>query len=163
MSQAAHIAEGLQECLGKPDLYWFVSYVTAVEGLTAEQAARVPAPRFNSIWGVTLHLTLCQRFAKAVISGEPADPAVFFSEGVWPAIREPGSEAAWQQAKAGLLAANRALAECAAAVPDERLDDPATGGFKRYQYLQGHLAHNSYHMGEIVSIRHMLGLWLENT
>jgi hypothetical protein len=164
MSETTHLAEALVDLFAQPDLFWYTSYPAAVDGLTAEQAARVPAARFNSVWGVTLHLKLCQRYALCLLRGERVDAASFFSEGAWPAIHQAGSVEAWEQAKTELLAVNRALSECAAALPAAVLEDEiAPGQFKRYQYIQGQLAHNSYHLGEIVSIRHMLGLWLEKT
>jgi hypothetical protein len=164
MSESAHLAEGLEEFLGKPDLFWFTSFPNAVEGLTAAQAARVPAARFNSVWAVTLHLTLCQRYALCLLRGETVDAAAFFSEGAWPAVQRPESEEDWQRAKAELLEVNQALAHIASTVPPGDLEEQIMPGmFKRYQYIQGHIAHNSYHLGEIVSIRHMLGLWLEKT
>lgn len=164
MPEAAHLAEALNDFLVKPDLFWFISYLPAIEGLTAEQAACVPAARFNSVWGVTLHIALCQRYALCLLRGEKVDAAEFFAEGAWPPIKQPGNEDAWRQAKEELLAVNHALSECVAGIPAEALEgEIVPGQFKRFQYIQGHLAHNSYHLCEIVSIRHMLGLWLEKT
>lgn len=164
MTEASHLAEALEGMLATPDLFWFISFPAAVDGLTSEQAARVPGPRFNSVWGVTLHLTICQQFALAVLRGEPVDANTFFSNGVWPSMSAPQDEAAWQKAKADLLVANHALAECVAGLSNQALEqDLPVVGLKGYQYVQGHLAHNSNHLCEIVSIRHMQGLWLEKT
>jgi hypothetical protein len=164
MSEASHLAEALEGLLAPPELYWFVSYPAAVDGLTAEQAACVPGPRFNSVWGVTLHLTICQQFALAVLRRETIDVNAFFAEGAWPPVRDLQDAAAWQRAKSDLLAVNHALAECVAGLPDEALEQPLPYvEMKCYQYIQGHLAHNSNHLCEIVDIRHMQGLWLEKT
>jgi hypothetical protein len=132
-----------------------------VEGLTAEQAAAVPGPRFNSVWGVTLHLTLCQQFALAVLRGEAVEASTFFLEGAGPPVHDPKDAEAWQKAKADLLAMNHALAECVAGLSAAALEKelPAVK-MKGYQYILGHLAHNSNHLNEIVSIRHMQGFWL---
>ncbi len=162
MSEATHLAGALEGLFSAPECFWFVTFPAAVEGLTARQAACSPGPRLNSVWGVTLHLSICQRFALAVLRGDPVDVKTFFAEGAWPPVGEPGDEAAWQQAKAGLLAANHALAECVARLSDPDLEkELAPVGMKGYQYVQGHLAHNSNHLSEIVAIRHMQGLWLE--
>ena len=162
MSEASHLAKVLEGLLVTPDLSWFVSYPAAVEGLTAGQAACVPGPRFNSVWGVTLHLTVCQQFALAVLSGDTIDVNDFFANGVWLAVRDPQDATAWQTAKAGLLAANHALALCVAGLSNEALEKELPYvGMKGYQYIQGHLAHNSNHLCEIVTIRHMQSLWLE--
>ena len=39
----------------------------------------------------------------------------------------------------------------------------STGRPRRDQIIHGMIAHNSYHACEIITIRHMLGLWLERT
>jgi uncharacterized damage-inducible protein DinB len=162
MPEAFHLAEALNDFLVKPDLFWFTSFPNAIEGLTAEQAVQVPAVRFNSVWGVVLHLTLCQRYALTLLGGEAVEASEFFVEGAWPAVPQPVSEAAWQQAKEELMAINRALSACVTSLSTEALEElVAPGQFKGYQYIQGQMAHNSYHLCEIVNIRHMLGLWLE--
>lgn len=164
MSESSHLAEALEGLLATPDLLGFVSYPDAVAGLSAEQAACAPGARFNSAWGVTLHLTICQKFALAVLRGETIDMAAFFPEGVWPMVHDPQDEAAWQEAKSDLLATNHALAECVAGLSGEDLEkEHPFFGLKGYQYIQRQIAHNSNHLNEIVSIRHMQGLWLEKT
>lgn len=164
MPESTHLAEALEGLFALPEGHWFVSYPAAVTGLTAEQAACAPGPRFNCIWGVTLHLTICQQFALAVLRRETIDVNAFFAEGAWPRVSDPHNEALWQKAKADLLAANHALAECVAGLPDETLEQSLPFvEMKGYQYIQGHLAHNSNHLCEMVDIRHMQGLWLEKT
>jgi hypothetical protein len=164
VSEASHLAEALEGLFATPDLFWFVSYPAATEGLTSEQAAAVPGPRFNNVWGVTLHLTVCQRFALAVLRGEAAEASAFFPEGTWPPVHNPQDTEAWEKAKADLLAVNHALAECVAGFSSEALEKELPSvGMKGYQYILGHVAHNSNHLNEIVSIRHMQGFWLEKT
>jgi hypothetical protein len=42
------------------------------------------------------------------------------------------------------------------------LDSPISAWNEtKAQTIQGIIAHNSYHICEIISIRHMLGLWIE--
>lgn len=164
MSESTHLAKALDELFSTPDCVWFVSFPAAVEGLTAHQAATSPGPRLNSVWQVTLHLCLCQRFALAILWGDPIDVDTFFAEGVWPPVHDPEDEAAWQQAKAEALAANHALVECVAGLSEADLEkELAPVGMKGYEYVQGQLAHNSNHLSEIVTTRHMQGMWLEKT
>jgi hypothetical protein len=162
MSETTNLSETLEGLFTTPDYYWFVSYPAAVEGLTAEQANCSPGPRFNSIWAVTLHLNACQRFALAVLRGDPIDMAALFPEGIWPPVRN-ASESAWEQAKVDVLVANHDLAACIAGLADESLDRELPIGMKSYAFIYGHLAHNSHHLNEIISLRHMQGLWLEKT
>jgi hypothetical protein len=164
MPETSHLSEALEGLFANPEFYWFVTFPAAVEGLTARHAATRPDPRFNSVWGVTLHLTICQRFALAVLRGDPVDVNAFFPEGAWPTVRDPADEAAWQKAQKELLAVNHELAECVAGLSEADLEkELAPIGMKSYQYIQGHVAHNSNHLCEIVDIRHMQGLWLEKT
>jgi hypothetical protein len=163
MSESQHLARSIEELFATPDSYWFLSYPAAVYGLTAEQAACAPGPRFNSVWGVTLHLIICQRFAAVLLRGEPVDAATFFAEGAWPPLRD-SSAMAWEEAKTAVLEANRDLAAAVSACSPEALDAALpVVGMQAYDYIQGHLAHNSHHLNEMISIRHMLGLWLEKT
>lgn len=164
MSEASHLAEALEELFSNPDLVLFNSYPSAVDGLTAEQASCPPGPRLNCVWEVTLHLTICQQFALSVLRGDAVDTNTFFAEGAWPPICQPWDDAAWEEAKASLLAANHALAVCVSTYPSKKLEQrlPIVGS-KAYAYIQGQVAHNSHHLNEIISIRHVQGLWLEKT
>ena len=164
MSETTHLAEALAGLFSAHECFWFVTYPAAVEGLTALQAASSPGPRVNSVWGVTLHLSLCQRFALAVLRGEAVEVNEYFAAGAWPPVRNPEDESAWQQSKADVLAANHALAESVAGLSDADLEkELAQLGMKTYQSIHGQLAHNSNHLCEIVATRHMQGLWLDKT
>jgi hypothetical protein len=164
MSEASHLAGALEGLFSAPEFYWFPTFPAAAQGLTADQAAASPGPRLNSVWGVTLHLTVCHRLALALLCGDPSDMNVVLAEGMWPPIRDPGNEAAWQQAVTELLALNHVLAECVAGLSDTDLErELAPTGMIRFQFIQGQLTHNSYHLSEIVTLRHMQGLWLEKT
>lgn len=164
MSESSHLAEALERLFSNPDLLLFNSYPSAVDGLTAEQASCAPGLRLNSVWGVTLHLTICQQFALSVLCSDAVDTNIFFAEGAWPPVRLARDEAAWAQAKAGVLAANHALALYVSALPYEKLEQPLPiVDVKTYAYIHDQVAHNSHHLNEIISIRHMQGLWLEKT
>jgi hypothetical protein len=162
MTETAHLAEAIAGFFGVPNLYWFTSFPDAVKGLSAQQAACIPTPRFNSVWAVTLHLTLCQQFALAVLRGKTIDGNEFFAEGAWPSIGVSCNETDWEAAKANVLTVNQALSDCIAGLPDAALEQNLPYvGMKGYQYIHGQLAHNSHHLNEIISIRHIQGLWLE--
>jgi len=73
-------------------------------------------------------------------------------------------EAAWEAVVERCLEGNCELAEATAALSDEALAAPlAPGRAAPWQLVQGIIAHNAYHTCEVISIRHMLGLWLERT
>jgi hypothetical protein len=164
MSEAQHLAEALEGLFANPENGWFTPFSVATAGLTAEQAAHVPAERFNSVWAVANHVRFCQEVALRRLRGLPVDRAALGAEDDWPPVGEPADEDAWQTARERALAVNRELAETVAGLSGEELAQPfAAGRAARYQLVQGLIAHSGYHACEIISIRHMQGLWLERT
>lgn len=161
MSEAQHLAEALIVVLsGNND--WFTPLVIAVDGLSAEQAAEIPAPGFNSIWMVVKHMRYYEDFLLCRLRWD-ADECERTVEGEsWEVVEPPFDESAWKADIERLLWVNRQVAEAVALYFDDELEEPyAPGEASRQQVVQGIIAHNSYHTNEIISIRHMLGLWLE--
>jgi hypothetical protein len=77
---------------------------------------------------------------------------------------DPPGQEDWEASQAQMLRANRDLAEYVRSLSDEALQRPvAEGRPTPYQVIQGIIAHNSYHTCEVISVRHMLGCWLERT
>jgi hypothetical protein len=56
MSEAQHLADSLERLFSNPKSGVFAPFITVTDGLTAAQAATVPAPRFNSVWAVVNHV-----------------------------------------------------------------------------------------------------------
>jgi uncharacterized damage-inducible protein DinB len=159
MSEAQHLAAALESYFSRSDNGWFTPFTVAVDGLTAEQAAQVPALRFNSVWAVVNHVSVCQErilYGLKGMRGEGLDDD-------WPPPPNPPTEAAWQAARDKAIRLNRELAESVRALDDKDLDQPHQPGHQdtRRQLIQGNLVHNGYHTNEIISIRHMLGWWVE--
>ncbi len=163
MSEGEHLADALEGLFENPENGWFMPLVKGIEGLTAQQAATVPAPRFNSVWGVVNHVRMCNEFALHRRQGHPVDVDTSSEAYWWPSPGDPRDERAWQEARDCAIAVNRQVAAYIASMSAEELDQPAgSGPTKRYQLLHGMIGHNSYHACEVITIRHMLGLWLEN-
>jgi hypothetical protein len=133
-------------------------------GLEPAQAARVPAPRFNSVWGVLNHVRFWQEYGFLRLQGQEVDRLALGADDGWPPPPEAPEAAAWEADCQRALEANRALTDLVASYREGDLDTPyAPGRPARYQLIHGIIAHNSYHSCEIISIRHMLGLWLAQT
>jgi hypothetical protein len=163
-TEAKHLAEGLEIYFTNPEHGWFQAFVTAVSGLTAEQAARVPAERFNSVWAVVNHVRYWTDFMRLRMLGEKVNPEDLGGNDGWPLPADPPTEEAWQAAVAAAVTAVQTAAAVVAKFTAKELNSaPAEGWPIRAQVVQGMLAHNSYHTCEIISIRHMQGLWLEHT
>ncbi|HEV8192840.1 MAG TPA: DinB family protein [Ktedonobacterales bacterium] len=164
MSEAQHLAEALEVLFTGETPGWFSPIATATDGLTAEQASTVPRERFNSVWAVVNHVRFWQEAALRQLQGQEVDyPALGSEDGSgWPPAGEPGDEAAWHAARARALEANAALATYVAGLTEADLDTSLGEGEAwntRRHLVYSMLAHNSYHTCEIISIRHMQGLW----
>src|SRR5215471_8408648 len=98
MSEASSTAESLELLFTSATPGWFSPFAAATEGLTAQQAATVPAPRFNSVWGVANHVRYWQEAALLQLQHLPVESAALGSAdgSGWPPIADPTDEAAWQ-------------------------------------------------------------------
>jgi hypothetical protein len=164
MSEASHLADALLGLYAAADHGWFTPITVSTEGLEPEQAARVPAPRFNSVWGVVNHLRFWQEYGFLRLQGQDVDRATLGADDGWPPAPEGPDASAWEADRRRALESNRTLTDLVASFRDSDLGEPyAPGRPARYQLIHGIIAHNCYHSCEIISIRHMLGLWLERT
>lgn len=160
MTEAQHLADALEGLLVNPDSGWYAVFPQAVGCLTAEQAATEPAKGFNSVWKVVNHIAYWQEYFLRLLKNWKFDPKELGED--WLPIPDPKDEVAWQEAVKRVIDINMQLVEDVESMLDEELDQPIQNGkSKRYQYLMGLIAHNSYHICEIISIRHMQGLWVE--
>lgn len=164
MSEGNHLADAMVELLTNPEGGWFTPVIVAIQGLSAEQAAQVPAERFNSAWGVVNHMSYWLEYLLLRFRGEPVEKLKEQGREDWKPIEKPYTEEAWKADCDRLFAVNKELAELVKGLSDKELDESyAEGKAKRCQVIQGIIAHNCYHTNEVISIRHMLGYWLERT
>lgn len=162
MSEANHLAVAVQDFYSNPDNNWFMPIAEGIKGLTAEQAAAIPAKGFNSVWAVVNHVRFCQEVILNRLKGESEEHTTFGEGEDWPPVGDPLDEGAWNEACAKALEVNQEFAKVVAAIKPEMLEKPwKPGKAERWKMIQGIIAHNSYHACEIISIRHMQGLWLE--
>ncbi len=96
MSEAERLAEALKGLFVRPDHGWFTSIPVAVADLTAEQATKVPAPRFNNVWAVVNHVWFWQQVMLLRLRGEPAERKALGAEDGWPPAGDPTDDQAWR-------------------------------------------------------------------
>jgi len=164
MSESTHLSDAIERFYTSPHNGWFASTTSAIQGLTAEQAAKVPAEGFNCVWAVLEHMRYWMEYMLLRLQGVVVDRASFM-EGVedWSAMPNPPSEVAWQAEQRWAAEALQKFTETVAHLSEEELNAEVNPGKpKRWQIIQGVLAHNAYHTCEIITIRHMQGLWLED-
>ena len=139
---------------------WQPPLATAVQGLTAEQAAWKPSPERHSIWQIVRHVILWKRDVLQAWAGHPSDFEQM-TEGDWQ--EAAGDQAAWEvdvQALHDIYAEFRQRLEV--------LDDEGLQRAFRWQQatqpqavvlrlLRG-FTHDIYHAGQIQYLRALQGI-----
>lgn len=166
MSGLNHLADVIETHFTRPEPSSFVHFIVVSDGLTGEQAAQVPGERFNSVWSVTNHIAFWMEYTRVALVDEPFDLADWDLEevgGGWPPIG-PVSDERWHAARQRALGCSRALAAAARDLDESTLEMPLEKlfGGTPYQALFSIYGHNCNHTAEILTIRHMLGLWVDH-
>jgi uncharacterized damage-inducible protein DinB len=132
------------------------SLISAIEGLSAEDASKHSIEGAHSIWELVHHLGSWNAIVLKRLRGEDVEVT---SERDWPPVWEV-SETAWRRAVENLSDSHLRLRQFAATIEDEELDrrDIKTSGAStsRYVVLHGIIQHNLYHAGQIVILRKTL-------
>jgi uncharacterized damage-inducible protein DinB len=147
----------LREMLVEPIVY--LAPGKTLEGLTPDQADQRIAAGTHSIAEILAHMTFWQDWFVTRCEGTPA-PMVTKAALGWPAVT-PGS---WPTLHPRFFAS---LERAAAFDNDGRLDNPVTPAMEfpaiaHYTIRDTitHVAiHNAHHLGQIILLRQMLGLW----
>jgi uncharacterized damage-inducible protein DinB len=133
----------------------------ALEGLSGEQAAAKPHGLPHSIAEIVAHMLFYQDLVNNVTTGAPLMLPRHASEG-WPAVAVDG----WDSLRERFLAALRRGEELTgnAAALSRRLLPEGQEFFGFEKHTAGSLmadiaAHNAHHLGQVVTIRHLLGAW----
>jgi hypothetical protein len=135
------------------------SFDTAVGGIPPEVRGIQPAGLPYSPWQLLEHLRLTQRdkldFCRDSAYEEPTWP-----EDYWPGSVAPPSEEAWEQSIAGFRADLDALKQIAAGpAPDLFAMIPHGSGQTYLRELLLVADHNAYHLGQLVIVRRLIGVW----
>lgn len=166
MSTGSALADALERHFSLPAHVAFSNFALVSDGLTAAQASSSPGARFNSVWNITNHVWYWQEMLLRLLQGQtPAHTDLGAPDGSgWNMASAPGDEAAWAADRVRAMDGNKALARFVAALSDSDLDGRLEAwNCARHQAVNSILAHNSYHTCEIISVRHMLGFWIEHT
>ena len=131
----------------------------AVKGFAPEQAGLRPAGAKHSAWELLEHMRIAQHDILGFsLSADHVSPK--WPEGYWPAQPGPANKADWQDA---VRAFERDLAQFT-----DLIRDPAQDLYQRFPWGDGQTLmrealliadHNSYHLGQLVLVRRLLGIW----
>ena len=136
-----------------------VDFEQAVGGLPAKlRGVRAPKAPFT-VWRLVEHIRIAQ-WDILEFSRDPKHVSPVWPDGYWPASDAPPNAKAWD---ASLAAFRRDLRQMQALV-----QNPGTDLFARIAHGTGQTIlreallvadHNSYHLGQIVLLRRLLGAW----
>jgi uncharacterized damage-inducible protein DinB len=131
----------------------------AVEGLSPALRGKRPSNFPHSAWELLDHIRRTQRdlleFCTNPKYHEPKWP-----DDYWPGSPEPPNDAAWAECLAAIRADARALADFTtrnAATLTEKI--PHGTGQTYLRTILVAVDHASYHVGQIVAVRRLLGAW----
>ena len=137
------------------------SLEAVVKDFPADKRGVVPERLPHSAWQILEHLRITQRdilnFSAPPTGGYQP---MLWPDDYWPAKAEPPTPRAWEQTVAALLG-DRANFE-------QLLTKPQADLYKPFQWGQGQnllrealliADHHSYHLGQLVELRRLLGIW----
>ena len=155
MTRAQRLAKHIQRTVKGP-MWHGPALANALEGVTHEHAAARPIPGAHSIWEIVLHATAWADIARARVNGQrTGDPA---PDEDWPPVRAVGPDD-WRHAVDQLHASHNLLAADVRKLGDDALDSAV--GELEYSVdvlLHGVVEHGTYHGGQIVLLRKMVGV-----
>lgn len=136
-----------------------VSFDDAVKGVPEQIRGIVPENMPYSIWQLVEHIRIAQ-WDILEFSRNPGHQSPPWPEGYWPKEPAPKDDEAWKHSIAQIKK------DCAEFIkllkrPDADLFEPFTHGDGQHLFREALLIadHTSYHTGEIVAVRRMLGAW----
>ncbi len=135
-------------------------FEATVRDLPPKLRGRRPESVAHTLWQLVEHLRIAQWDILEFCRGSDHDSRSW-PEGYWPADEAPPDVAAWDES---LAAFRRDLAAMCDLVADPGTDltAPIPWGERHHTVLQQTLIladHNAYHLGQLVSLRRLLGAW----
>ena len=138
-----------------------VDFESAIKDLPVEMRGKVPAGLAHSAWQVLEHMRITQRdilnFSAPPTGGYHA---LQWPEAYWPESVEPPHVHAWEQTVAAIVS-DREKFEALLLRPEADLYKPFRWGDGQNLLREALLIadHMAYHLGELVVLRRLLGIW----
>jgi hypothetical protein len=135
-----------------------VPFEQAVAGVPEDVTGVIPPAAETSLWQQLEHLRIAQ-WDILEFSRDPAHVSPQWPEGYWPTAAAP-AEGAWQESIDRVLA-DRAAMVALVSDPEADLHTPFAHGSGQTLLREALVVadHNSYHVGQIVLLRRLLGCW----
>lgn len=129
-----------------------VSWERALDGLSAEQAAQVPAGLPHSVANIVAHVAYWQTYLLAVFAGDDPTTVEHAAQG-WP----HQTETDWEALKSIFFGDLDTLS--AHARDEAFLELLDRKGRPRTVPLTSFAGHGLYHLGQVVTVRQLIGAW----
>lgn len=151
------IKQQLVKLLEKSEAH--AGFDAAVAHFPPEKRGIKPPGATHTAWELLEHLRLAQEDILE-FSRDPSYESPAWPEGYWPKTPEPPDAAAWDNSIASYKRDAAAVAQL--------ISDPASDLLKPFTHGDGQtlfrealvlLDHNAYHVGELVMLRVILGIW----
>ncbi len=138
-----------------------IDFETTLANLPQEFQGKKPEGAPHTPWQLLEHMRIAQGDILE-FSRDPEHVSPKFPEGYWPDSEAPPDEGAWQESVTSFAADLQAMADLVA--------DPSTDLYARIPHGSGQTIlreallvadHNAYHLGQLVLLRRLLGVWIE--
>ena len=138
-----------------------VDFENVMTNLPRESQGKKPEGAPHTPWQLLEHMRIAQGDILE-FSRDPKHVSPKFPEGYWPNSEAPPDEGAWQESVTSFAADLQAMADLVA--------DPSTDLYARIPHGSGQTIlreallvadHNAYHLGQLVLLRRLLGVWIE--
>jgi len=136
-----------------------LDFDSALDRFPPERAGERPAGSPHSVWQLLEHIRIAQ-WDILEFSRNPKHVSPEWPAGYWPPTEGPPDTAAWKASIRAFHADRKAMKDLIA--------DPANDLFARIAHGDGQTLlrealliadHNSYHLGQLVTVRRLLGAW----
>src|SRR5262249_40489748 len=157
MNERASLRKHVLELLKGRDAH--ADFDSAVAGFPPARAGEKPEAAPYTAWQLLEHMRIAQwdilEFSRTARHVSPPWP-----EGYWPKEETPPARTAWSKSVRAFRADLKAMQELVA--------DPASDLFAPFPHGEGQTLlreallvadHNSYHLGQFIFLRRLLGLW----
>jgi DinB superfamily len=133
----------------------------SVSGFDPALRGKRPPGSAHSAWELLEHLRLAQRDILEYTRNDPGYAALAFPSGYWPKSPEPPDDAAWDRSVEQFRADLREFCDYVADESNDLLAPLAQSKSGASILGQALLTadHNSYHLGQLVLVRRLLGAW----
>lgn len=136
-----------------------LDFEAAVKDLPPTQRGTKPKGAAHSAWELLEHLRITQRDVLESIRN-PNHTSPEFPDGYWPGVQKPSDDKTWEASTAAFRTDSAELRKMVENNGTDLLAElPHAAGQTMFRKLAMLADHNSYHIGQLVLLRRILGAW----